>query len=203
MGTDHCILVAYGYRIPLTIWNEFRKACHLNWKDENKAFWKKRKLEPDYDENDEGSYYSESDPEQLDTECNLTDLVCSDAFHSQGVYSHDLEHLYVLISDNSLEYIHLMNRKIGGAMMGWFGENPSREPFQPFDHLQNVSSLDFSVQLEDPSSFQDWVLDDNTWHVDTQHRKTFLASLPEPVKKFLEQFPTEKYYNRWVFAYGC
>ena len=220
MGTDHAIVVGYGFRIPLKLWNSFRTKVHMDWKEKQKRWWKKRKTEDSYDPEEEGSSYSENDIYQLDVEtdfCKITDPD-SDAtfdFLSQGSYSNTLDNLYVFIVKRDDEYTSLMNRKIGGAMMGWFSRlepsgDPVRAPSQPFDHMQGISSLEFSIDLDGGSDgeselYKDWITKDGSWSEDTLHRKDFLNffnSLPDPLKKFLEQYPREKFYSKWLFSYA-
>ena len=165
-------------------------------------YWKKRKTEDSYDPDEEGSYHSENDTCHLDVETDFTQITepNSDAsfrFLSQGAYGGDENNLYVLIAKRGDNFVGLMDRKIGGAMMGHFN-GPT-----VFEHMQNVSSLEFSVDLEGgPESFKDWTNPDGTWSEDTQERKNFLNSLPELLRTFLEQYPMETFYSRWLFGYG-
>lgn len=194
MGTDHDIVIAKGYRIPFSIWNAFRNDVHAKFKEEQRQYWKKRKIEDSYDPEEEGDEYIENDSYQLDIETDFVaitepDTDCTFAFFSQGTYSHSDENSnkYVLIAKKDSAFDYLMSRKIGGAMMGHFtGANA-------FEHMQNVESLDFSIDLEGVSSYSD----------DTVEVEIFLNSLPELLKDFLKQFPARQYYSLWIFGYGC
>lgn len=198
MGTDHAIIIGWGYRIPIKVWKDFCQKSFEDWKEETTRYWKKRKTEPDYDPDNEGScedfdtikrdwdknYYTGINLiEEPETNDNFM-------FFQQGSYK---EGGYVFICSKR-EFVHLMDRKIGGSTLGYFSQ---------FEHMQNVNSLDFSVALDYSESMQDWKNDDGSWSEHTQEIKDFLNSLPELLRKFLEQFPTETYYNQWLFGYGC
>lgn len=154
MGTDHAIVIAWGFRVPLKLWNEFRKKVHANWKEQQRLYWKKRKTEDSYSPDEEGSYYSEDDAHHLDVETDFNKITDpgSDAnfeFFSQAAYATNDVNLYVLIAKKGQGFEYLMDRKIGGAMMGMFKCE--------FEHMQNISSLEFSVDLEDgPELCKDW-----------------------------------------------
>ena len=90
---------------------------------------------------------------------------------------------YVLVYDREQQHEQIMGRKIGGAL------NWSCSAYQ---HMQNVPTLTFSVQLGCTYAPDDIVA-----------RDLFLNQLPNKLQASLQEEPERSaYYNRWLFSYA-
>jgi len=172
MGTDHAIIIAWGYRIPVKNWNGFKQLL-----EETAELSKRRRVDED------GDSYEEMD---FDAEYFIGEI----EGHNERPETHGFadqsncgdDEGYVLIYDLGEDYQWLMDRKIGGAL-AW--------TTQGFRHMQNVPSLSFSVQLEHR-------IDDD----EEERRTAFLAELPEQLADFLRSLDVTLHYNRWLFSYA-
>lgn len=184
MGTDHAIIIAWGFRIPISVWNKFKEELK-----QLEQSTKRRKVDEEW-----GDSYSETD---FDFELLIEQFeACvyppldnpTHGFKSQENVGGEG---FVLVYDLEQLFETLMDRKVGGAL-SWFTKG--------YNHMQNVDSLAFSVKLDWDA--EDWQLEDGTWHEDTQRRKDFISRLPAKLREFVAALPIAVHYNRWLFGYA-
>ena len=193
MGTDHNIILGWGYCIPLEVWNQFRKETIDEWITSERVYWKKRKLEDSYDFDDEGDMNSDDFNDSYACRLNSTLEEIEETFEKEyrfisheGTLKNGEDGCVFLGDKEDMEY--LFCRKIGGAL-AWLCEE--------FQDMQNISTLSFSIKL----SPKEWMCIDEVNECNMKQQKLF-EKLPEKVQNFLLKFPTEKYYSRWLFSYA-
>ena len=187
MGTDHAILVGWGYRIPVSEWSAFKKALQEKSRQTKRHC---REGDDSWDEYDLNANWLISDFE------GHNEVPKTHGFVSQGLTTKEDDEAspksYVLIYHRS-SVEHLMDRKVGGSL-AWTCSH--------FDHMQNISTLSFSVQLE-----WDW-----DWHLVTDEtlelpegelsRRDLICGLPDHLREFIVSLSPKHYYNRWLFSYA-
>lgn len=175
MGTDHVIVLAWGFRIPVKEWNAFKEMLREN------AELSKRRRRRTSDDDDEDDYYD-------DMSNDVEDLIAEIEGHNQPPEGHGFadqcgdDDGYVFIYDLE-ESERLMDRKIGGAL-AWTTKG--------FEHMQSVPTLFFSVQLEHELGPED----------EAERRTEMLKDVPEELADYLATLDTREYYNRWIFSYA-
>jgi hypothetical protein len=197
MGCDHAIVVGLGYRIPIKEWTAFKvkrvESLQVKRVESLQLRSKKIKLQDNFEE-DEGFCDGDDDIDCDDIDWEIGQIEGhNERPKTHGFISQDncTDSGYVFIY-NLESAVYLMDRKIGGAM-SWMCNG--------FEHMHNVSTLNFSIQLE--YEFEDWKLESGEWHEDTQQRKDFVEGLPQLLKDFINTLPVNKYYNKWLFSYAC
>jgi hypothetical protein len=203
MGCDHAIIVGFGYRIPINMWNEFKNSLQQRQLKSKKVKiyrstkqMKQTTLIGDIisDEGEDSSYddtFIDADWE-IDAIEGHSERPTTHGFATQDNCLKEEEEGYVFIYSIHAPYEYLIDRKIGGAM-SWICSR--------FEHMQNVSTLNFSIKLQ--HDHEDWKLDSGEWHEETQQRKDLLARVPEFLKDFLETLSVQEHYNQWLFSYAC
>jgi hypothetical protein len=130
MGTDHTIIVANGYRIPIDKWHAF---CQALLQPAPKA------AEPDASTGEDGS--DADDGPDMAYEIDVMEQSVSNTYtHGFVSQAGTTSYGYVLIYENrNVEWI--MSQKIGGAL-AW--SSPE------FEHMHGVNTLNFSIRVDYP-----------------------------------------------------
>lgn len=187
MGCEQEIIIAWGYRIPEKEWEAFVQQLKERPPAREALEAGAPSLLPELcaiiAEYVDFAAETEKLIERMTDSPGFFDGSDSYRFVYQSKCSHDDE-VYAFIFDTHKDCI-TMDRTVGGSCLWMYKE---------FEHMQNIPTLSFSVQL-----------DYNTDVVprdDDDHIKSMMKDMPQELSDWLASLSDRKYFNKWLYSHA-